>query len=213
MTDTDTIRRATDAEIATARAWVEHMSADWAQASDTEREKQQAYEYALEVLIFANGGRCVESPPFEPGSEIAVTVTGRVIHHNSDATLVEYVKANGFTDRVIVHNGADVEFRAAPAPDQATLAARERAARLVAVACMDPDSQRRVHTEWVARFNDAYPPGSPVRYWTGHRDGDGRRAATSGPAWLFAEHTAAVRVEGSSDPIALSHVEPITEES
>lgn len=61
MTDTDTFRRATEHEIATAQAWVEHLSADWAQAPDTGREKEQAYSYALEVLIFANGGRM--SPP------------------------------------------------------------------------------------------------------------------------------------------------------
>lgn len=65
MTDIDTIRRATDQEIATARAWVEHIHADTGHSPEPEleAERQFAYEHALEVLIFANGGRHVEPAP------------------------------------------------------------------------------------------------------------------------------------------------------
>lgn len=63
MTDTDTIRRATDAEIATARAWVEHTYADAGHSPELEAERRAEYEHALEVLVFANGGRHAEPAP------------------------------------------------------------------------------------------------------------------------------------------------------
>ncbi len=54
-------RRATDAEIALASAWVEHHTADWdTDAPDFESAKQGEYEHALEILMHANGGRYTE---------------------------------------------------------------------------------------------------------------------------------------------------------
>ncbi|MEU4231122.1 hypothetical protein AB0F17_43095 [Nonomuraea sp. NPDC026600] len=60
-------------------------------------------------------------------------------------------------------------------------------------------------------WNAAYPVGQPVRYWTGWREGEGRRSRTRTPAQLLGGHTAVVWMEGESSCVALSHVEPITE--
>lgn len=63
-------RRATDAEIQTARAWTDqHMGEpppsghpeDGPERYQWEQEAQDEYEHALEILIFANGGR--DQPP------------------------------------------------------------------------------------------------------------------------------------------------------
>lgn len=57
-------RRATDEEIRTARAWVDETLPAW--TDDTDAERQAEYEHALEVLIFAHGGR-YRSPAPAPG--------------------------------------------------------------------------------------------------------------------------------------------------
>jgi len=62
----------------------------------------------------------------------------------------------------------------------------------------------------VAAFNVAFPVGTQVRYWTGFREGEGIVSRTTCEAWMSASHTAAVRVEGRGDYIALSHVQPIS---
>lgn len=52
------IRRATDAEIATAQAWVDQYECQWDESDDPLDVKlQREYEHALEIIIFANGGR------------------------------------------------------------------------------------------------------------------------------------------------------------
>lgn len=61
----------------------------------------------------------------------------------------------------------------------------------------------------IAAFNEANPIGSPVRYWTGFREGPGTVSRTTCEAWMSASHTAAVRVEGRGDYISLTHVQPI----
>ncbi|MGW1059330.1 hypothetical protein [Micromonospora rubida] len=59
-------------------------------------------------------------------------------------------------------------------------------------------------------FNDASPIGTPVRYWRGARDGDGRTARTRTAAQLLGGHTAVVWLDGVSGCIALTHVQPIS---
>lgn len=64
----------------------------------------------------------------------------------------------------------------------------------------------------VSGFNGLYPIGTPVRYWKGAREGNGKVSRTRTPAQLLSGHTAVVWLENVSGCIALTHVEPITEE-
>ncbi|GHJ11191.1 hypothetical protein TPA0907_55580 [Micromonospora humidisoli] len=61
-------------------------------------------------------------------------------------------------------------------------------------------------------FNDRHPIGTPVRYWPGVREGDGRTARTRTQAQLLSGHTAVVWLDGVSGCIALTHIQPITED-
>jgi len=56
-------------------------------------------------------------------------------------------------------------------------------------------------------WNAAHPVGTPVRYWTGAREGEGKRGETRGPAVVMSDH-ASVWVTGLVGSVALSHVEP-----
>ncbi|MFD1546953.1 hypothetical protein [Nonomuraea guangzhouensis] len=58
----------------------------------------------------------------------------------------------------------------------------------------------------VAGWNATVPVGTPVRYWTGWREGDGKTSRTRTAAQLLGGHTAVVWVEGEVSCIALSHV-------
>ncbi len=62
----------------------------------------------------------------------------------------------------------------------------------------------------VKMFNDAYPIGTEVRYWTGVREGMGRLSKTRSVAQVLSGHTAVVWVEDHPACIALSHVQPVT---
>ena len=59
----------------------------------------------------------------------------------------------------------------------------------------------------VERFNERYPVSTPVRYWPGIREGEGRVSVTRTPAWLVGGHTPCVSVEGYPGGIALTHIE------
>lgn len=56
--------------------------------------------------------------------------------------------------------------------------------------------------------------GTPVRYWTGVREGDGKTGVTRSEAYLLGAsngqpgHTPVVFVEGEGSCIALTHVQP-----
>lgn len=56
------------------------------------------------------------------------------------------------------------------------------------------------------RFNERYPVGTSVRYWSGTREGEGVLSETRSVAWAMCDH-ASVQVKGKSGSIALSHVE------
>ena len=62
---------------------------------------------------------------------------------------------------------------------------------------------RRGPVEW---FNEVCPVGTPVIYWPGEREGDGRKSTTRSAAWLLGGHTPVVMVDGYAGGIALSHV-------
>lgn len=64
----------------------------------------------------------------------------------------------------------------------------------------------------VHAFNNTTPVRTPVRYWTGAREGDGKTTRTRTPAQLLSGHTAVVWLDGVAGCIALTHVEPITED-
>jgi hypothetical protein len=57
-------------------------------------------------------------------------------------------------------------------------------------------------------FNRSHPVGTPVRYWTGTREGDGETGATRSAATVLGGHTAVVWVTGHGACIALTHVQP-----
>lgn len=69
----------------------------------------------------------------------------------------------------------------------------------------DPDEQQ----ELVNQFNLDCPIGSPVRYWTMLREGEGKTSQTRSEAQLLSGHTAVVWVEDHPACIALSHIQPI----
>ena len=55
-------------------------------------------------------------------------------------------------------------------------------------------------------WNAAHPIGTPVRYWTGCREGDGKASVTRTIAQSMSDH-ASVWVVGEASCINLSHVE------
>jgi hypothetical protein len=76
----------------------------------------------------------------------------------------------------------------------------------------DPISARRLTpAERAEAWNLTYPEGTPVRYWTGAREGAGQKGRTRSAAWVTEGHTAVVFVTGHGAWIALTHVESIPE--
>ena len=61
----------------------------------------------------------------------------------------------------------------------------------------------------VETWNAAHPIGTPVRYWTGVREGDGKTSKTRSEAQLLSGHTAVVWMEAESGCVCLSHVEAL----
>lgn len=61
----------------------------------------------------------------------------------------------------------------------------------------------------VSRFNNLNPVGTPVHYWPGAREGDGKTSFTRTEAQLLSGHTPVVWVDAEASCIALTHVEPI----
>ncbi|GAA0971167.1 MULTISPECIES: hypothetical protein [Actinocorallia] len=74
---------------------------------------------------------------------------------------------------------------------------------------LEPAEARRraLEAEAVQRWNAAHPIGTPVRYWTGFREGEGAAGTTRTEAQLLGGHTAVVWVTGESSCISLTHVE------
>lgn len=64
----------------------------------------------------------------------------------------------------------------------------------------------------VDEFNRLHPPGTPVRYWTGRREGEGQIANTRGAAFALMGHTAVVMLDVAGGVVALSHVSPLGRE-
>lgn len=62
----------------------------------------------------------------------------------------------------------------------------------------------------VNHFNHDHTIGTPVRYWTGTREGAGKTSHIRTRAELMGGHTPVVWVEGEASAIALTHIEPIT---
>ncbi|MBV9748330.1 MAG: hypothetical protein JO157_05930 [Acetobacteraceae bacterium] len=75
---------------------------------------------------------------------------------------------------------------------------------------------RRRHAQAVARrvteFNAANPVGTPVRYWTGAREGEGRVSRIRWPAEDRCG-TPVVFLDAGGGCIALTHIEPIRTEA
>lgn len=156
----------------------------------------------------------VQRTTYPTGSYVTVTVTGRVVHHNgtehSGGLVIEHLSSSGFPTRESFDIGsAAVSVVPAAAPGADVLRAAERAARLTAGSCHDLEARWGAHQDHVDRWNEAFPPGTAVRYWTGVREGAGVESTTRTSAELLGGHTAAVWVEGHGACIALSHVEAV----
>ncbi len=61
----------------------------------------------------------------------------------------------------------------------------------------------------VEQFNNNYPLGTPVRFWPGFKQGEGREGKTRTPAWVMGGHTAVVSITDYPGGIALTHVEVV----
>lgn len=76
--------------------------------------------------------------------------------------------------------------------------------------CESPQPRRDLVGEAQAKadaWNARYPVGTPVRYWTGLREGPGKTGETRAAAEVLKGHTAVVWVTGLAGCVALSHVE------
>jgi hypothetical protein len=73
--------------------------------------------------------------------------------------------------------------------------------------------QQHVMGKRVEGWNQHYPVGTPVRFWTGCKEGEGRVSRTRSEAFLLGGHTACVMVEGHSSGVALTHVEPLEDQA
>lgn len=58
-------------------------------------------------------------------------------------------------------------------------------------------------------WNKRFPVGTPVRYWTGAREGMGKVGTTRTEASVLGGHSAVVWIDGHSGCVGLSHVEPM----
>lgn len=67
--------------------------------------------------------------------------------------------------------------------------------------------QRSCADKAVALWNQHHPEGTEVSYWTGVREGAGRRGKTRSGAWLLSNTTPVVQVTGLAGCVALTHVE------
>lgn len=70
-----------------------------------------------------------------------------------------------------------------------------------------PATSQAEADDWNAR----HPVGTPVLFWPGVREGEGRESKTRSEAWALGCGVAVVAVEGHSGGIALDHVEPLEE--
>ena len=66
----------------------------------------------------------------------------------------------------------------------------------------------KAHEHAAAQWNERYAAGHAVLFWTGARDGEGRRGRTVGAAYLLGT-TAMIRIEGCPGGVALTHVDPL----
>lgn len=67
-------------------------------------------------------------------------------------------------------------------------------------------------TAMMEAFNAEAPVGTPVLYWTGLREGQGKMSRTRSTASLMSDH-AVVWVEGQAACIALTHVQIVKAET
>ncbi|GAA2701394.1 hypothetical protein GCM10010412_099140 [Nonomuraea recticatena] len=58
-------------------------------------------------------------------------------------------------------------------------------------------------------WNAAVPVGTPVRYWSGYREGEGKTSRTRTTAELLGGHTAVVWLEDVAGCVSLTHVETV----
>lgn len=59
----------------------------------------------------------------------------------------------------------------------------------------------------IGAWSEAHPVGTPVTFWPGAKQGEGRPATVSSAAWMLGGHTAVVKLEGYAGCVALTHIE------
>lgn len=149
------------------------------------------------------------SETFPVGSEVTVTVTGRVVASDDRSVVVEYLGSVGMPTRDAFQRGSEaVTVAAADPPPELELVRRLRAAWLTARGCHDPEGAPAVQRDLMDRWNDAFPYDVGVRYWPGVRYGAGVESGTRSGAEMLGDR-AVVWVDGRSGAIALTHVEPV----
>lgn len=72
---------------------------------------------------------------------------------------------------------------------------------------LEANRQARAERE-AADWNERHPAGTPVRYWPGAREGEGRQGVTRDEASTLCG-IAVVWIKGHAGCVALSHVEAI----
>lgn len=80
--------------------------------------------------------------------------------------------------------------------------------------CEETDRGVRYIESVAAEFGplaEAIPAGTPVRYWKGFREGEGKIGRTRTAVQFLAGHTPVVWVEGESSCIAMTHVERVAQ--
>lgn len=63
----------------------------------------------------------------------------------------------------------------------------------------------------LAALNFEYPVGTPVRYWTGAKQGEGKVSKTRSEVQSVSKTQAVVWVEGHSGCISMTHIEKVVE--
>ena len=71
------------------------------------------------------------------------------------------------------------------------------------------EGQMTVKEDRAVVLNALYPPGAPVRYWPGRREGEGRLSKIRSVWWVLSHGEIVVKVEGYAGGIAESHVEMV----
>lgn len=89
------------------------------------------------------------TPDLARDDEVTLTITGRVVYMTDTGRLVvEYIKANGFPDRVAVDTtAATVGLNLLPQPDEAEKDHRRNAHLMIAQSALDAEIREQAYAD------------------------------------------------------------------